>query len=154
MINIANYKDYIMSRKIKLNTEWSTKKGILDEINKMERQVKIIKKLYFILDLYDDMDIKTASKKYCIGYMTGKRWKDQWNEGGFDGLKRKKGSGPKSKLTDDQLSIIYKLISEGKLLTKQQIYSYIKKEFHVEYSLRQIDRIVKKNSDADILNHM
>ena len=133
-----------MSRKIKLNESWSSKQGILDKINELERQVKIIKKLYFILDLYEGLTVKEASKKHCIGYMTGKRWKDQWNEGGFEGLKRKKGSGSKSKLTEEQLKTIFELIKEGKLLTKQQIYSFIKNEYHIEYSLRQIDRIAKK----------
>lgn len=145
---------YIMSRKIKLNRSWSSKQGILDKVNEMERQIKVIKKLYFILDLYEGMDIKIASKKHGIGYMTGKRWKDQWNESGFDGLERKKGSGPKSRLSDEQLSTIYTLISEGKLLTKQQIYSFIKEEYGIEYSLRQIDRIIKKNSNVDDQNHM
>lgn len=143
-----------MSRKINLNKSWSSKQGILDKVNEMERKIKVIKKLYFILDLYDGMEVKTASKKHGISYMTGKRWKDQWNERGFEGLERKKGSGSKSKLTEDQLDMVFKLIKEGKLLTKQQIYSYIKKEFDVEYSLRQIDRIVKKNSDVDTQNLM
>lgn len=141
-----------MSRKIELNETWSSKQGILDKVNELERKVKIIKKLYFILDLYDEMDIKTASKKHGIGYMTGKRWKDQWNEGGFDGLERKKGSGAKSKLSEEQLKIVFELIKEGKIVTKNQIYSYIKDEFGIEYSLRQIDRIVKKNSDVDTQN--
>ena len=141
-----------MSRKIKLNDSWSNKQGILDKINELERKVKIIKKLYFILDLYDGLNVKEASKKHCIGYMTGKRWKDQWNDGGFDGLERKKGSGAKSKLSEEQLKIVFELINEGKLLTKQQIYSFIKEEFGVEYTLRQIDRIVKKNSDVDTPN--
>ena len=153
MINILMYIYSIMSRKIKLNTSWSSKQGILDKVNEMERKVKIIKKLYFILDLYEGMEVKTASKKHEIGYMTGKRWKDPWNEGGFDGLERKKGSGAKSRLTEEQLKVVYELIKEGKLLTKQQIYSFIKKEYHVEYSLRQIDRIAKKNSNADTQNH-
>lgn len=141
-----------MSRKIELNETWSSKQGILDKVNELERKVKIIKKLYFILDLYNGMDIKTASKKHGIGYMTGKRWKDQWNEGGFDGLERKKGSGAKSKLSEEQLNIIFELIKEGKIVTKNQIYSYIKDEFGIEYSLRQIDRIVKKNSNVDTQN--
>lgn len=146
------YKYSIMSRKIELNETWSSKQGILDKVNELERKVKIIKKLYFILDLYNGMDIKTASKKHGIGYMTGKRWKDQWNEGGFDGLERKKGSGAKSKLSEEQLNIIFELIKEGKIVTKNQIYSYIKDEFGIEYSLRQIDRIVKKNSNVDTQN--
>lgn len=50
--------------------------------------------------------------------------------------------------------MVFKLIKEGKLLTKQEIYAYIKKEFDVEYSLRQIDRIVKKNSNVDTQNLM
>lgn len=143
-----------MSRKIKLNRSWSSKQGILDKVNEMERKVKVIKKLYFILDLYDGMEVKTASKKHGISYMTGKRWKDQWNEGGFEGLERKKGSGSKSKLTEDQLNMVFELIKERKILTKQQIKSYIKEEFDVEYSLRQIDRIVKKNSNVDTQNLM
>lgn len=145
MINIRHDKYSNMSRKIKLNRKWSSKQGILDKVNELERKVKIIKKLYFILDLYDDMDVKTASEKHGIGYMTGKRWKDQWNEGGFKGLERKKGSGAKSKLTEEQLKIVFELIKEGIIVTKPQIYSFIKNEFNVEYSLRQIDRIVKKN---------
>ena len=66
MINILMYIYSIMSRKIKLNTSWSSKQGILNKVNEMERKVKIIKKLYFILDLYEGMEVKTASKQHEI----------------------------------------------------------------------------------------
>lgn len=43
MINIESFIYYVMSRKIKLNTDWSSRQDILDWINEMERQVKVIK---------------------------------------------------------------------------------------------------------------
>jgi len=134
-----------MSREIELNEEWETKTEILDRINKYKVETKVIMKLYFILDLMDGLTVKKASEKHEINYKTGLKWKNQWNEGGIDGLRRKKGSGAKCKLSDNQLKKVKELISEGKLLTKPQIYSFIKDNYKVEYSLRQIDRIVKKN---------
>ena len=143
-----------MSRKIELNTSWASKQDLLDKIHEFEVEKKVIMKIYFILDLYDGSNVKEASNKYEIDYKTGLRWKNEWNEGGFDGLERKEGSGAKSKLNEEQLNIIFELIKEQKLSTKQQIYKFIKDEFGIEYSLRQIDRIVKKNSIADTQNLM
>lgn len=134
-----------MSRKITLNDKWATKTEILDRINKHKIETKVIMKLYFILDLMDGLTVKKASEKHDINYKTGLKWKNQWNEGGIDGLKRKEGSGAKCKLSYDQLIKVRELISEGKLLTKPQIYSFIKDNYEIEYSLRQIDRIIKKN---------
>ena len=59
-------------------------------------------------------------------------------------LKRKEGSKGQSKLSDEQFIILDEIIQKENLQTAKEVQDKIKKEFNVEYSIRQIERIMKK----------
>ena len=59
-------------------------------------------------------------------------------------MKRKPGSRGKSKLSDDDLIKLKKLIKEQNLTGIRQIKKLIHDEFDVTYSERQISRIMNK----------
>lgn len=71
-------------------------------------------------------------------------WIREWNEGGMEGLKRKKGSKGQSKLTDEQLLLLDEIIQDENLQTAKEVKDRIEKEFDVEYSIRSVERIMKK----------
>jgi len=117
---------------------------IQTEIKKLENDTRVLNKLYVILDVLHDVPIKEIIKKHNISQGTAYNWIRQWNEGGIEALKRKKGSKGQSKLTDEQFIILDKIIQEKNLKTSKEVKHIIEVVFGVKYSIRQIERIMKK----------
>ena len=117
---------------------------IQSEIKKLEKDMKILNKLYVILDILHDEPIPDIVKKHGISQATVYNWIKEWNEGGMEGLKRKEGSKGQSKLTDEQLKLLDEIIQEENLQTASDIKDKIEKKFGVTYSNRNIERIIKK----------
>lgn len=123
-------------------------KGIIGdiqtEIKRLENDTRVLNKLYVILDVLHGVSIKDIVKKHAISQATAYNWINQWNTGGMEGLKRKKGSKGKSKLTDEQFIILDKIIQQLKLKTAKEVQYHIEVIYGVHYSIRQIERIMKK----------
>ena len=117
---------------------------IQTEIKKLENDTRVLNKLYVILDVLHDEPINDIINKHGISQGTAYNWIKQWNEGGMKALKRKKGSKGQSKLTDEQFLILDKTIQENNLKTAKEVKHLIETLFGVEYSLRSIERIMKK----------
>ena len=65
---------------------------IQTEIKKLENDTRVLNKLYVILDVLHDEPINDIINKHGISQGTAYNWIKQWNEGGMEALKRKKGS--------------------------------------------------------------
>ena len=117
---------------------------IQTEIKKLENDTRVLNKLYVILDVLHDEPINDIINKHGISQGTAYNWIKQWNDGGMEALKRKKGSKGQSKLTDEQFLILDKAIQENNLKTAKEVKHLIETLFGVEYSLRSIERIMKK----------
>ena len=117
---------------------------IQTEIKKLENDTRVLNKLYVILDVLHDVPIKDIMKKHAISQATTYRWIKQWNEGGIEGLKRKEGSKRPSKLTEIQFLILDKAIQQMGLKTAKEVQYLIETVFGVTYSIRQVERIMKK----------
>ena len=125
-----------------------TYKGIVGdvqtEIKKLENDTRVLNKLYVILDVLHDVPINEIIKKHDISQGTAYNWIKQWNNGGMEGLKRKKGTKGKSKLTEKQFDILDKTIQVLELKTAKEVQMYIEFIYGVTYSIRQVERIMKK----------
>ena len=118
---------------------------IQTEIKKLENDTRVLNKLYVILDVLHDESIPhIVKKKHGISQGTVYNWIREWNEGGMEGLKRKKGSKGQSKLTDEQFLLLDEIIQDENLQTAKEVKDRIEKEFDVEYSIRSVERIMKK----------
>ena len=117
---------------------------IQTEIKKLENDTRVLNKLYVILDILHNEPIPYIVKKHGISQATVYNWIKAWNKEGMEGLKRKKGSKGQSKLTDEQFILLDKMIQEENLQTAREVKDKIKKEFNVEYSIRNVERIMKK----------
>lgn len=120
------------------------KTDVQSEIKELENDTKVLKKLYVILDVIYDIPIKDIAKKHGISQGTVYNWIRQWNTGGLEGLKRKEGSKGQSKLTETQFIILDKIILDMKLKTAKEVRHVIQSVFGVTYSIRHIERIMKK----------
>ncbi len=120
----------------------------LDEIRREKSEIKkewaYFEKLTFIEDVYAGENVNYAIEKRGKTAQTGYNWVKLWNEYGFEGLKRKPGSGAPTKLTNDQFNELKVLIKERKLKGNRQIRKLIKDEYGVIYSERQISRIMEQ----------
>ena len=117
---------------------------IQTEIKKLENDTRVLNKLYVILDVLHDEPINDIINKHGISQGTAYNWIKQWNNGGMEALKRKKGSKGQSKLSDEQLILLDEIIQEENLQTAREVKDKIEKEFSVEYSIRSVERIMKK----------
>ncbi len=62
----------------------------------------------------------------------------------MEGLKPSFGGGRPSKLTYDQLIELDKIIEETPNMSMKDVHLIVNKKFDVDYSLKQIGKIVKK----------
>lgn len=62
---------------------------IQTEIKKLENDIRVLNKLYVILDVLHDEPINDIINKHGIGQGTAYNWIKQWNDGGMEALKRK-----------------------------------------------------------------
>ena len=94
--------------------------------------------------MFYTMNRTHIAKKHGISQGTAYNWIREWNTGGMEELKRKEGSKGQSKLSDEQFIILDEIIQKENLQTAKEVQDKIKKEFNIEYSIRQIERIMKK----------
>jgi len=132
-----------MKRKPTINKDFASVEELQIKIKRLEKDLKVLNKLYFINDIYHDVSITESCKKLGITRVTGHNWLNQWNEGGFDSLSRKSGSGGQSKLTPKQKEELSKIIIEKEIYSSKQVLELIKEKFNVEYSIRQVERILR-----------
>ena len=132
-----------MGRNVLINKDIS-----LNEIRREKAKIKsewaYFEKLTFIEDVYAGENVNYAIEKRGKTAQTGYNWVNAWNESGFEGLKRRSGSRGKSKLSENDLIMLKKLIKEQNLTGIRQIKKLIYDEFGVTYSERQISRIMDK----------
>lgn len=110
----------------------------------LKHYIEFYEKITFIEDIYAGETVKYAIEKRGKTIPTGHAWLKAWNEKGFDGLLRKKGSGRKTKLTENQFKQLKENIIKKQLTSVREVKHEIIEEFGVVYSDRQIRRIMKK----------
>lgn len=132
-----------MGRNVLINKD-ITISEIRREKAKIKSEWSYFEKLTFIEDIYAGENVNYAIEKRGKTAQTGYNWVNAWNESGFEGLKRKSGSRGKSKLSEEELINLKKLIKKHNLTGIRQIKKLIQDEFGVTYSERQICRIMNK----------
>ncbi len=113
-------------------------------IKSLEKDVKVLKRLYFIKYRYEGVAVEDAAKRVGISKPVAYIWQDRWNKEGYEGLKPKFAGGKPSKLSDDQKEQLKKILNSRDDWTTEEIKKLISKEFMVEYSLKQIRIILRQ----------
>lgn len=112
-------------------------------IKYIETLIKILDKLYFVRYRYMGYSVEEATKKVGVTKRMGYIWQKRWNRDGYPGLLPRYRGGRPSKLTHEQKAEIKQYLVKYKKLTAQQIRDYIKIEYGVEYSIKQVRLIIK-----------
>ena len=120
-------------------TSGELRKLIKDE----QKRGKILQRLIFINDLYEGKSIPSSGKHVGVVRTIAYEWLRRWNESGFDGLIPRFAGGKPSKLSVDQKKELRTLLEAKDLWYLGDIVKFIRSGFGVEYSERQVRRILK-----------
>ena len=121
-----------------------TAEELLKRIKSLEKDGKVLKRLYFIKYRYEGVTVEDAAERVEISKPVAYIWQDRWNKEGYEGLKPKFAGGKPSKLSDDQKEQLKEILNKRDDWTTEEIRKLISKEYKVEYSLKQIRIILRK----------
>jgi len=121
-----------------------TAEELQKRIKSLEKDVKVLQRLYFIKYRYEGVTVEEAAERVEISKPVAYIWQDRWNTEGYEGLKPKFAGGKPSKLSDDQKEQLKKILNKRDDWTTDEIKKLISDEFLVEYSLKQIRIILRK----------
>ena len=79
-----------------------TMEELKKRIKSLEKDVRVLKRLYFIKFRYEGISVEESAEKVGISKPVAYIWQDRWNQEGYDGLKPKFAGGKPSKLSDTQ----------------------------------------------------
>ena len=114
-------------------------------IRSLERGTRFLKKLLFIRYRYDGDSVETAAGRIGITKMMDYLWQKKWNEEGYKGLiSRYARKGP-SKMSPDQNAALKEILKNGQYTTAQ-VRDIIRKEYGIEYTMKQV-WVILKNMD-------
>jgi len=116
---------------------------VLRKMIRKEKDKHVLHRLLFIRQLYDGVGVEQACERMCVSKQTGYSWLKEWNTHGYDGLAPRFGGGRPPKLRKEQKQKLkHKLRSKDNWLTSE-VRALIKCEFGVDYSNRQVSRILR-----------
>jgi putative transposase len=113
------------------------------KIKSVEKDVKILKRLYFIKFRYSGDSVEKASEKVGVTKRIGYIWQNRWNEMGYEGIIPRYAGGRPSKISEQQKSELEKILRRKESWTTKEIKDVISREFNVDYSLKQIYIILR-----------
>ena len=112
-------------------------------IKTIEKDVKILKRLYFIKFRYDGDSVERAAEKIGVTKRIGYIWQKRWNEKGYDGIIPRYAGGRPSKLSQQQKNELGQLLKQKENWTTKDVRDLVSKRFNVEYTLKQIYIILR-----------
>lgn len=125
----------------------------IDKINQLidkETDIKIYKKLNFLKLKANGYSTKKAYELANIKKSQAYLTLDQWNNGGYEALLRKKGGGRKTKLNENELNELESIILKNKLISSLEIQKIIKDKWNKEYTIEGIKNLLKTQLNLDL----
>lgn len=113
-------------------------------IKSLKKDVKVLKRLYFVKNRYSGDSVEVASRKVGITKMVGYEWQNRWNKEGYAGLIPRYAGGRPSKLTDKQKEELRAFLEERDDWTTNEVKKLIKERYGVAYTLKHIGAILRK----------
>lgn len=127
-------------------------KKISESLHSLKKAEKLSMRVQFISLRYSGFSVEEASRTVGFTTKTGYNVQKRWNSSGMEGLIPDYKGGPRSKLTDSQKNLLYDALSSCPMDTKA-VLQYIKDEFGIEYSEKQIHVILKNMGMRHVKPH-
>jgi len=133
-----------MKSESKINKDHMSVEELSKEIRELERDAKMLERLNLIRMVYKTNDITKSCELLDIPIRTGYGWVKKWNKKGKDGLRHKKGAGRPPFLSTKQLQELDEWMGDKDYLVTNDVHLYIKDKYGIDYSIKQVQRIIKK----------
>lgn len=113
-------------------------------IKTLEKDTKILKRLYFVKYRYEGTSVEESAHRIGISKNEGYIWQRRWNEDGYEGIIPHYAGGRPMKLSSEEYIRLQDLLCRKSTWTTDEVRTLIHDEFGVEYTLKQIRIILKK----------
>ena len=115
----------------------------LEDLIRNERGRRVLERLIFIRSLYDGEGVAKAAGKLGRSKVAGYEWLKRWNGGSLEKLKPAFGGGRPPKLSSDKKEKLKQKLQERCDWTTREVNRLVEEEFGVNYSLRNLRRILR-----------
>ena len=123
----------------------------LEKRYKKEKDRKLKQRIHILLLLREGWTQREVAKMLHISNGIVPFWKSRFQSGGFNNLEDKKGRGLKSKLNDEELSMIGSAIEDGVIMEDgyrrghktKDVIQFINSNFGINYTARHCRRILQ-----------
>ena len=120
----------------------------LDELDQrirtLEKNTRILKRLYFIRHRYNGDSVEEACEKVGVYKMVGYQWQKRWNEYGYEGLVPRFGGGKPPKLSEEDMNRLSDTLKERDDWTTEDVQRIVKEKFNASFTLKHIRTILRK----------
>lgn len=113
-------------------------------IKTLEKDAKILKRLYFVKYRYEGTNVEESAQRVGISKNEGYIWQRRWNENGYTGIIPQYAGGRPMKLSPEDFNQLKELINQKSTWTTDEVRMLIHEEFGIEYTLKQIRIIMKE----------
>jgi len=128
--------------RIGINREMSAEE--LDKrIKSLEKNVKVLNRLYFIRNRYLGDSVELAASKSGVTKRVGYIWQEKWNEEGYEGLIPKYSGGRPAQLTWKEKTELKDLLKKRDNWTTREIKKLIKEKFGPDFSQKHVRTILR-----------
>jgi Transposase and inactivated derivatives len=117
---------------------------LLKHIKSLEKDTRVLQRLYFIKHRYEGASVNEAAKLVGISKQVAYQWQERWNQDGYEGLIPRFSGGCPSKLTDYQKEELKNMLHKRDDWSTKEVRELIFNEFKVQYTIKQILVILKK----------
>lgn len=88
--------------------------------------------------------MEESAKRIGVTWNEGYIWQRRWIEQGYEGLIPQYAGGRPMKLSSEEFDHLKDILSQKTTWTTEEVRTIIHQEFGVEYTLKQIQIILKK----------
>ena len=111
-------------------------------IKDLEKNTKVLKRLYFIKFRYQGRRVERAANDVGITKKLGYIWQERWNMEGFDGLIPRYAGGRPSRLTEEQRESLMRMLEKRNDWSTREVFLLIKGRYGTEYSMKHIRELL------------
>lgn len=116
----------------------------LERLYLREKNVKVKERLLALLLMYRGHHANKVAEMLCRGYASVRRWKDDWNAGGYEALKPDYGNGGHTpRISSSKWDEILSEIKDMDMDLKD-VQVYVNTKYGVEYSYSSVWYWVRK----------
>jgi putative transposase len=120
-----------------------TAEDLEQRIKTLEKDTRVLKRLYFIRYRYEGYSVQTAAEKVGVYKMVAYQWQDRWNEDGYAGLMPRFAGGKPAKISPERMERLRSILQERDDWTTEEVQDLIEKRFGIRFTQKHVRTILR-----------